>query len=78
VIFQIPAEMIDECFDGIDSVFLIQHRVGSPAGRRSISAKSLIWSDPVHPCESVGLFLSLRLLFSRTGPAAVGAFLGDD
>jgi hypothetical protein len=25
-------------------------------------AKSLIWSDSVHPCESVGCFLSLRLL----------------
>ena len=33
-----------------------------PLERISIDAKSLIWSDPVHPCESVGLFLSLRLL----------------
>jgi hypothetical protein len=30
--------------------------------RLSLSAKSLIWSDPVHPLETVGLFLSLRLL----------------
>jgi len=28
-----------------------------------MSDKSLIWSDPVHPCGSVGLFLSLWLLF---------------
>ena len=46
----------------------------------SVGAKSLIWSDPVNPCESVGLFLSLSLLlpFSRTGRAAAGAGLSDD
>jgi len=31
-------------------------------GTACVRAKSLIWSDPVHRCESVVLFLSLRLL----------------
>ncbi len=33
-IVRLPAKTLDECFDEIDKVFLIQHRVGSPAAEK--------------------------------------------
>jgi len=46
-------------------------------GHSSVYAKSLIWSDPVNVCESVGPFLSFRfrlMFFEDRGSSSLGRF----